>query len=105
MLIDNVGAEPACAPPELVSVCVDAPPFALPLVAMLLPELVCVPPVAAPPVAAPLVAAPPAAPAPPVAVEVTAPLIVADGFEVVLFWLEFVLLLVLFDVAEPLLLS
>ena len=101
MLIDSVGADPACAPPELVSVCVAVPPFALPPVAVLEPEMVCVPPVAAPPVAAPLVAAPPAAPAPPVAVDETGPLIVADGLEVVLFWLEFVLLLVLFDVLSP----
>jgi hypothetical protein len=76
LLIDRPLVDPADAPAlEMVTV---EDWLASPLVAVVLPELVSVPPVAAPPLAAPLVAAPPAAPAPPVAVEVVGPESVAD---------------------------
>ena len=72
LLIDKPFVEPADAPAlEMVSVV--EPWFASPLVAVVLPELVSVPPVAAPPVDAPLVAEPPVPPVPPVAVEVVGP--------------------------------
>jgi hypothetical protein len=76
LLIDRPFVEPADAPAlEMLTV---EDWFASPLVAVVLPELVSVPPDAAPPVAAPLVAAPPAAPAPPVAVAVVGPESVED---------------------------
>jgi hypothetical protein len=102
LLIDNDGEADDDAP-LLVSVGDAVPPLALPLVAVVLPVLLCEPPVAAPPVAAPLVAEPPAAPLPPVAVELVGALEVALGFwlsvGLALLVLEFVLLLVLLFVA------
>ena len=99
--METLLVEPAEAPP-VVLVCEVPLTLALPLVALLLPELVCVPPVAAPPVAEPLVAAPPAPPAPPVAVDVVPP-VVAVGFALVLVvaLLVLLLVLVLVDVCAP----
>jgi len=93
LLIDSEFEAPADAP-LFVSVWVAAPPAALPLVAFVLPVLLSAPPVAAPPFAAPLAAAPPGPPAPPVAVDVVAPVCDCVGLLVLVVVLVLVLVVV-----------